>query len=602
MKKTVILISTLMFPFFAQAQEQEANIEQINIQGKLLNIPIEKSSENVTVISRSEIEKSTSNTVEDLLQQTLGVDVRRRGPGSAQSDVSIRGGSFEQTMLLINGVRMNDSQTGHNSFTIPVDLMDVERIEIIKGPAARRFGNNAYAGVVNIITRATSEEKIKISAEGGDYSSYKLGLSATGGSEKFRNFFQVNSAHSDGYRHNTDLKVNSVFYSGEVLLNGGKIDMMGGFTEKNFGANGFYASPSATEQYEEVQASILSVGFRKSLGNWELFSRISHRRGQDMYLFNREKPEIYRNMHIGNNLGLEAGAAVDSKLGKTAFGTELRQEYLRSSNLGKRDRFITQFFLEHHISLLDEKLQIVPGISYANFSSGGDFFYPGLDVGYQVSPNHKVYANVARVHRIPTFTDLYYTSATEEGNEFLKPENATAYELGYKYTRSGFVFTLSGFQRDTKNGIDWLKSDEDNKWHASNIGDVKTRGIETEISKDFNSVIRNLSVGYSYLDQKFGSSFTDTRYQMDNLKHQFIAKTQNQFSDNFDSEITYRYQERSTGDSYNLVDFKFNYHRKDLTLYTLISNLTGTKYTEAFGVPMPGRWFYLGANYTIRFK
>jgi iron complex outermembrane receptor protein len=87
------------------------------------------------------------------------MDIRRRGANGVQSDVSFRGSSFEQVLLLINGIRMNDSQTGHNSLNLPVDLGDVERIEVIKGPAARRFGQNAYAGAINIITKINPGKK-----------------------------------------------------------------------------------------------------------------------------------------------------------------------------------------------------------------------------------------------------------------------------------------------------------------------------------------------------------------------------------------------------------------------------------------------------------
>jgi iron complex outermembrane receptor protein len=139
--------------FFVKAQEKTSDIETIEIQGKFISTPYKSANQNITVITKEEIANSPAKSIDEVLQQVAGMDIRRRGANGVQSDVSFRGSSFEQVLLLINGIRMNDSQTGHNSLNLPVDLGDVERIEVIKGPAARRFGQNAYAGAINIITK-----------------------------------------------------------------------------------------------------------------------------------------------------------------------------------------------------------------------------------------------------------------------------------------------------------------------------------------------------------------------------------------------------------------------------------------------------------------
>jgi iron complex outermembrane receptor protein len=158
------------------------------------------------------------------------MDIRRRGANGVQSDIGFRGSSFEQVLLLLNGIRMNDSQTGHNNMNIPVDLEDVEKIEIIKGGS--RFGQNAYAGVINIITKTTPGKKVKISAEGGDYGSYGLGFNAQIGNEKFSNSLQANSASSEGYMFNTDYEIRNVFYQGKLNIKNGDLRLQAGFSEK----------------------------------------------------------------------------------------------------------------------------------------------------------------------------------------------------------------------------------------------------------------------------------------------------------------------------------------------------------------------------------
>jgi len=600
MKKITPTVLAFFTVLNLSAQEKESKIAEVTVQGKFLELPIAKVNENITVISKAEINASPAKSVEELLATITGFDIRRRGGNGVQADVSLRGSSFEQVLILVNGIRVNDSQTGHNSMSLPFDISTVEKIEVIKGPAARRFGQNAYAGVINIITKPSSEDMVNISGSGGDFETYSLGLGAQFGNEKFSNLFQATTSASEGYRHNTDYKINQIFYQNQYQISNGKLKFQAGFQEKKFGANGFYASRAATEQYEETQASLVSFGVEKKYERFNLNSNLYWRRGQDMYLFNRQKPEIYRNMHIGNNVGAEVNGTFSSTLGTTGLGVELRKEFLASNNLGHRERFLTQVFFEHHFSLIQEKLQISPGISWANYESVGDFFYPGLDVGFDINENHKIYGNIAKVNRIPTFTDLYYVSKTEKGNPDLKPENAVSAELGYRYQKKNFLGKMSIFSRNSDNSIDWVKENANDIWRAENIGAIDTKGFEVEINHRFNGVFAGYSLGYTYIDSELKNPQNlISRYVLENLKHQFVAKLENRVFKNFTNQLIYRYNERVTTGGYQLLDEKFSYDFKNLNLYLLINNVTNTTYTETFGVPMPGRWFHLGFTYKL---
>ncbi|RMZ59997.1 TonB-dependent receptor [Chryseobacterium nematophagum] len=600
MIKKILPVFCVGCVIYMNAQEKSVDIETINIQGKFISTPYKNANQNITVLTKDDIANSPAKSIDEILQQIPGMDIRRRGANGVQSDIGFRGSSFEQVLLLLNGIRMNDSQTGHNSLNLPVDLDDVERIEVIKGPAARRFGQNAYAGVINIITKTYIGKKVKISADGGDYETYSMGVNAQFGNEIFSNSLQTNSNSSQGYMHNTDYEIRNVFYQSRYTIKDGNIRLQAGFSEKKFGANGFYSSPLATEQYEETQASVVSLAHQQSFGKLKINSDIYWRRGQDMYLYDRQKPDGYRNMHIGNNVGGEVNSSYEWGLGTTGLGVELRKEYLASNNLGNRNRFVSQVFFEHYFSLLDKKLNISPGISWANYSKEGNFFYPGLDIGFNFTPNNKVYANVAKVYRIPTFTDLYYSSKTEQGNANLSPENAVSAEIGYQFQNKDILAKISGFLRDSDNSIDWVKKSlNDPIWYAQNVGKINTKGIETELN---HRVVRWLkySLGYSYLHTSFKqSNDLVSRYVLDNLKHQFIARLETKFRKNFTNEFVYRYNERVNLGSYNLLDQKVSYTKNDLSVYVLINNITNTKYTEAFGVKMPQRWFHIGFTYYI---
>jgi iron complex outermembrane receptor protein len=597
---SIFFLGTL---FFAHAQEKSTDIDSIEIQGKLISIPYKIANQNITVITREDITNSPAKSIDEILQQVPGMDIRRRGANGVQSDIAFRGSSSEQVLLLLNGIRMSDSQTGHNSMNLPIDLDDVERIEVIKGAGARRFGQNAYAGVINVITKTHIGKRVKISAEGGDYETYGFGLNAQLGNEKFSNSLQANSNSSQGYMYNTDYEIRNIFYQSKLNIKDGDIRLQAGFSEKKFGANGFYSSPKATEQYEETQASVVSLAHQQTFGKFIIHSNVYWRRGQDMYLYNREKPEIYRNMHIGNNVGGEVNSSYEWGLGTTGVGVELRKEFLASNNLGDRNRFVSQVFFEHHFSLLDKKLNISPGISWANYSTVGNFFYPGLDVGYNFNSNNKIYGNISKVSRVPSFTDLFYKSNTEVGNPNLLPEEAVSAEIGYQYQTKNILAKVSGFLRDSRNSIDWTKmSLNDPVWYAQNIGDTSSKGVEFELNHRLNDWLK-YSVGYTYLENKLNSvgDFA-ARYLLDNLKHQFIAKLETRFLKNFTNELVYRYNQRLNNGSYNLLDEKLSFVKRDFSVYVLVNNVTNTSYTETFGVAMPQRWFHVGFSYNINIK
>ena len=597
MKRIIVALSAVVLSINGFAQNKENEIDEVNLQGRFLSIPYNDVNENVTVITKQQIQNSPATSIDELLQFHSGLDIKRRGSNGVQSDITIRGSSFEQVLILVNGIRMNDSQTGHNTFNLPFDISAVERIEIMKGSSAKLYGQNVYAGVINIVTKSSSEEQVTIKAQGGDFKTYDLSASATFGSEKFTNLFTISNGASDGYRYNTDYQIRNFFYQNKLKLNDGSLSLQAGFSEKKFGANGFYASPTAINQYEETQASVVSLQYEQRFDKLSVNSSIYWRRGQDMYLFIRQNPSYYRNMHIGNNVGGTVNATYESSLGTTGIGVDYRKEFLVSSNLGDRERDVTQVFFDHQFKFFNQKLEVNPGASWANYS-GQNFFYPGMDIGYIFNSHHKVFGAVSKGFRIPTFTDLYYVSPAEIGNPNLVPESAISSELGYRFQNKKILAKASGFIRNTDNGIDWLKETPESPWKAENVGKIHLKGFETEFKHQLFSFL-NYRLGYTYLDNQYENEEL-SRYALQNLRHQFVAQVDVKFLKYFSNQLIYKYSERVNLGSYNILDEQLNFRIKDLNFYVLINNLTNTKYVETNLVPMPGRWFHVGFTYQIK--
>ncbi len=591
------MLSVLALSINGFGQNKENAIDEVNLQGRFLSILYNEVNENVTVITKQQIQNSPATSIDELLQFYSGLDIKRRGSNGVQSDITIRGSSFEQVLILINGIRMNDSQTGHNTFNLPFDISAVERVEIMKGSSAKLYGQNVYAGVINIVTKSSSDEQVTIKAQGGDFKTYDLSASATFGSEKLTNLFTISNGASDGYRFNTDYQIRNFFYQNKLKLNDGSLSLQAGFSEKKFGANGFYASPAAINQYEEAQASVVSLQYQQRFGKLSFNSNVYWRRGQDMYLFIRENPSYYRNMHIGNNVGGTVNATYESSLGTTGIGVDYRKEYLVSSNLGDRERDVTQVFFDHQFKFFNQKLEVNPGASWANYS-GQNFFYPGMDVGFIINPNHKVFGAVSKGFRIPTFTDLYYKSPAEIGNPNLVPESAVSSEVGYRFQNEKILAKVSGFIRNTNNGIDWLKETPTSPWKAENVGEIHLKGFETEFKQQLFSFL-NYRLGYTYLDNQYKNEEL-SRYALQNLRHQFVAQVDVKFLKYFSNQLIYKYSERVNLGSYNILDEQINFRFKDLNFYVLVNNLTNAKYVETNLVPMPGRWFHVGFTYHIK--
>ena len=152
---------------FSQVKTQE--LDSIIINSTRISLPFKENSRTITIITANQIKQSSSTNVAELLQQVAGVDIRRRGLGGMQADLYIRGGSFDQTLLLIDGIKVEDAQTGHHTMNmaLPIDL--IERIEIIKGPAARVFGQNAFTGAINIVTKKDANNVNSIGVQVGSF-------------------------------------------------------------------------------------------------------------------------------------------------------------------------------------------------------------------------------------------------------------------------------------------------------------------------------------------------------------------------------------------------------------------------------------------------
>lgn len=613
MKNIVSLVLIIAVNVMAHSQETQIDLKEITVvSSPRIELPFSENSRTIQVISKEEITESPANNVAELLQQVAGIDIRRRGVSGMQADLYIRGGGFDQTLLLIDGIKVEDAQTGHHTMNMALPIEVIERIEIIKGSASRVYGQNAFSGAINIITSKVAENMVSVSLESGSYKQQNASVTISRKNEDQSVLFHYSNNSSDGHKYNTDYKNENYFLKNSFEIKGLPIDMISSFNERKFGANGFYASPEAIDQYEETQASLLGFSTKIISNNFIIKPKLYWKRNQDMYVYLRDNPSVYRNLHITNKIGAELNGSYESNNGITGFGVDISSIKLSSNNLGERKRTMVNLFLEHQMKFAENKIDVTPGVAFSYFSDVSTnqnyqnnffrnfFMYPGIDIGYVLNDDVKLYSNIGYTYRVPTYTDLFYTSPTTIGNENLKPEKAFTKEIGLDYTKGNFNFIFTLYNRDASDVIDYVKNVESAPWEAFNIREINTKGYELGLTYNFyvaSFLNHSIKIGYSNIkDDLKQTDFNFSRYSLNSLKNHLTTSYSFEIKKNLKSSIIYKYAERNFGEDYSVMDIKVSYTLKKYNLYITANNLFDTIYSETNLVEMPGRNVLLGLN------
>ena len=605
MKTKFALTAFILFMSIGHAQIESIktdSLQEVIITSTRIDLPFKENSRTIDIISSEDIKNSATTNVADLLQQVAGVDIRRRGTAGSQADVYIRGGSFDQTLLLIDGIKMDDAQTGHHTMNAALPIEVIERIEIIKGPAARVFGQNAFTGAINIVTKKQLKNSVSTNLETGSFG--QLNGSVTLGSEleNSSHIIHVGKLTSEGYRNNSDYNNSNYFIKSVFNKKAQAVEMIATFFDRKFGAENFYTTNPAWNEYEETQNSLIGFTTTFESKKLKIKPRVYWKRNQDMFLLKRNEPGFFRNLHITDKMGAEVNASYNSELGVTGFGVDLSKIYIRSNNLGNRNRFMTNVFLEHQFKLLNNRLDITPGVAVTYFSDFKFHAFPGLDIGYRLTDNFKIYGNTGYTYRIPTYTDLFYSDPATVGNANLEPEEALSVEVGGKYITPKFTGSFAVFYRDANKLIDYVKENETDRFMATNLRDLYTKGFEVNTSYNFkvNNLNQNFSLGYTFIEDEVGDlNINFSRYSINSLKHHVTSRLSTQLVKNMNFNIIYKHAERTAGLSYNVWDASIVIAVKQFEFTLTAANIFNEAYIETGFVPMPPSNVLFGLHYSF---
>ncbi|MCR5068560.1 MAG: TonB-dependent receptor [Prevotella sp.] len=599
-------------------------------------IPADKAVRLVQVINREDIEASSAQSVNDLLKQAAGVDVRQRGGFGIQTDIGVNGGSSDQLTVMLNGINITNPQTGHLTVDLPVNVDDIERIEILEGGASRVYGSCAFSGVINIVTRNEKTNHFGANVTAGSYGTFGGNASVNLKSENFTNRVSGGYSKSDGNCNNDFEKINA-FYNGAFNSDLWEAKLQLGTSRMDYGANTFYGTGSNT-QYEENRRYLASVQAEYK-GRIHVLPQVYWNRSLDHYVWQRANPEAYQNFHQTNVYGASINSYTTWSLGKTAIGFDWRKEDILSTRLGKEitdkdlpsvpghsdqhykyedDRSNYGIFLEHDILLRNFTFSLGVLANKNTSVEGGMKLYPGVDISWRPIENIKIYGSFNQSLRTPTYTDLYYNGPGLTGNSSLYPEKSTDYSLGANYANSLLNFQVKGFYRIGTDMIDWVKK-EGAKVYTTANSDIDDIGIESILAFKFRdyygarSWIQTLTFSYCYnykyrVDEEQTSTYVS---QLTFLRHKFVTSLNHRIAGKayaqwdfqiknrngeFDNALT---GERQKYGSFANLDLKLYWQDKNYDLYLTFNNLTNHKYYDIANVQQPGLWFMGGVKVKI---
>jgi vitamin B12 transporter len=576
-------------------------LDPVVVTGSRIPYHLSESAYSISVISREEIEILPADNISDVLKYINGVDVRQRGARGVQADVGIRGGSYEQTLIMVDGVNMSDPQTGHHNMDLPVNLNDIERIEIVKGPAARIYGPNAMGGVINIITRDVNSNSFGGHVVYGEYGYYDLGAQGALSGDKASGRLSASRRYSSGYLggKDTDFDIKTINYKGVLKSESNNFQLGMGFTDKDLGAYKFY-SDTFPDQREKTETFLLYGNADLIMTNMEVMPRIHWRHHKDEYKINING--VWNiNDHRTDVLGAQVNTLIISGWGTTSIGGEAELEDMESSSLGDHDRGRQAVFLEHRFYPSD-RLTMGMGVSAVHYSCWGWEYWPGADMNIELIDGFTWFASFEKSFRVPTYTELYYVTPANQGNSDLKPEKAWTGETGLRWLNHGITADFSLFYRDSEDVIDWSRRPGETAWQATNIATVRTKGGEVGVTfypeSFFNAKwLSSVGIAYTYLDSDRDTQGMESKYVLDYLRHQVNGSMVFSWLPSLKQVIKTRYGKRMAGDSYTVVDTRLTYTLSNYEVFLEATNLFNENYIESGFTPMPDRWIMGGIKF-----
>ncbi len=533
----------------------------------------------------------------DAFDLDSSVQVQGRAANGVQGDLSIRGGNFEQTLVLLNGIRLSDAQSAHHNLDIPVPLDAVDRVEILRGSGSTLYGSEAVAGVVNIVTRPISDSQALEMRVRGGYGSF--GTNEESGFLAFSRAWlsqrlSFERELSDGFRDDREYRNLALAAEPWVKTKIGLTRAVLSLLDRPFGADQFYGNFNSWERTKTWLATL-----SQDLGKKTVFS-LGYRRHTDLYELLRDDPAFYTNRHIDDtwDIALRRHDSIGQKLG-IYYGAEALADHVASNNLGVHSRKQGAIYGDLDVRSW-RRLSLSAGLREEFYRQAQAIAVPALSAGYWLTRKAKLRASVSRAFRLPNYTDLYYHDPANVGNPNLKPEKSMNYEAGLDWHPANHVRgSFSVFTRHETNDIDYIRANSSSIWQAMNFARLTLTGWEASVVWSLPKS-QTAEIEYTGLHGAQGAlDGYQSKYVFNFPTQQAVIAWQRTSRAGWIARIRTGITNQYQRNAYVLVDAYGAWTRSPLHPYVRLTNLSNADYQPVYGVVMPGRAALAGVEWCV---
>lgn len=524
------------------------------------------------------------NTVEDYLRTDSSVQINQRGSGGYPADISIRGTSFEQTLVLVDGFRSTNAETSHNNLDLPVPLANMADIEVLHGAGSTLYGADALGGVVDFVTRRPSQSSLWVSGGAGSFGENQQTLVGNYAGHGIAEQLAGHREYSSGFMYDRDFRNENASLESWLPSPIGVSDILLGGSDNPFGANDFYGNYPSFERTKSWFASLdQTIGKRTNAG-------FAYRRYTDNFILFRDQPSIYANNHIVNSWqGVARQVWNFHPNDGLYYGLDFDGDAINSNNLGRHARNWGAGYVDLDLQSW-KRGSLSAGARQEIISGGYDVFSPSLAGAFWLRPRLKARALAGYGFRLPTFVDLYYSDPTTVGNSHLKPESAWDYEGGFDwFPRSTVDASITGFYSPQSNFIDYVRTSPTALWHATNLNGLSFAGIESSLLWHI-STRQQLNLSWTWLDgaQSVLNGLQSEyvfNYPVHNAVFNWYAGVRDWFTINNRVLVQQRFEKTA----YPVWDLSLVREHGRVQPFVQLTNLSNTGYDEIVGVRMPPR-------------
>jgi vitamin B12 transporter len=617
--------------------QQEVDLDPVTVTSSISPLNTSKTGRNIITLKGEQFNNLPVNSIDELLRYLPGLEIQARGPMGVQSDFVIRGGTFQQVLVVLDGMRLNDPLTGHFNSYIPIAPAEIDRIEVLKGASSAIYGSEAVGGVIHIITKtfaARKEKQKQASAQiavgeyglinsniGGFYNNGKTAVGAG---------FITNNADGQQQRGTRGFfNLNTASASVSHRLNDNwDVALRSGYDDRKFGAQNFYSRSIADTADEQVTSfwNTLRVGYQKN--NNKLSLHGGYKKAEDNFVFNSMTTANNNNSRIWQGLLQFEHQFAPATILTT--GAQYVNRQLESNNRGNhQEKLVAGFATFNHT--IKDAFTIAPAIRLDWNENRGAELVPQLNLSYHLD-EFQFRGSVGKTIRDADFTERFNNYNRKNtpnmqsiGNSELQAERSLSYEAGVDlYASKQFKVSMTYFKRDQEDLIDYVYTSysqinyKDNLVPgntyalAKNIAEVNTKGVETDIQ--FTKAFANKqsiwsTVGFVWLNSE-SSEATPSFYVSSHASFQtnftvqystprFRISTNGIYKQRNEQPAT-AFIPKISGD-YLVINGKAEvlFLNQKLGIFTQVDNIFDESYSDLFGAQMPGRWLLVGAKFTL---